>query len=158
MWILGGAGDLAAELGAELAEHGRDVDTDLLEHAAMHQSHGAAATILAAGAGLAFPVLTGEATGRKLAVGACELILDLLERGTNPLAQRSEPSCCFGLPAVDGRVIGERRLGASKLATFVVGGVEGVVDGRHEVKPNRDVSEIEKDEDVALQEPHQPPP
>ncbi len=39
-----GAGDLLAEFGREFAEHGRGVDADLLEDAAVHDRHGPAAT------------------------------------------------------------------------------------------------------------------
>ena len=62
--ILLGARDLAAELRAELAEHRRDVDAHLLEHAAAHERHRAAAAILAVGPGLALPRLALEAAGR----------------------------------------------------------------------------------------------
>ena len=41
--IVGGAGDLLAEFRRELAMHGRAMHADLLEHAAAHQRHHAAA-------------------------------------------------------------------------------------------------------------------
>ena len=46
--VVGGAGNLLAEFRRELAEHGRDVDADLLEHAALHHRHDAAAARRAA--------------------------------------------------------------------------------------------------------------
>ena len=42
--ILGGARNVLAQFGRELAVHGRDVNADLLEQAAVHQRHHAAAT------------------------------------------------------------------------------------------------------------------
>ena len=41
--IVGGAGNVLAEFRGEFAEHGRDVNADLLEHAAFHHRHDAAA-------------------------------------------------------------------------------------------------------------------
>ena len=41
--VVGGAGDVLAEFRRELAVHGRAVDADLLEHAAVHHRHHAAA-------------------------------------------------------------------------------------------------------------------
>ena len=41
--IVGGAGNLLAEFRREFAEHGRDVDADLFEDAALHHRHDAAA-------------------------------------------------------------------------------------------------------------------
>ncbi len=62
--ILVRAGDLAAELGRELAVHRRDVDADLLEDAPAHHRHDAAAA-RAAGMVLAVPGLALEAAGRR---------------------------------------------------------------------------------------------
>ncbi len=89
--VLRRAGDLAAELGAELAEHGRDVDAHLLEHAAAHQRHGPAAAILAVRALLALPDLALEAAGRLVAMRALQLVLDPLELGADAVAQAAEP-------------------------------------------------------------------
>ena len=89
--VLVGAGNLLAELRAELAVHGRDVDADLLEHPAAHDRHHAAAAILARLAALALPGLALEAAGRQVAVRAGELGLDLLELGADAVAQGFEP-------------------------------------------------------------------
>ena len=58
--VLLGAGHLLAELGRELAVHGRGVDADLLEDAAMHHRHDAAAAL----AVVALPRRALEAAGR----------------------------------------------------------------------------------------------
>ena len=81
-----------AELRAELAEHGRDVDADLLEHAAAHERHGAAAAILAGSA----PARAARPCARsgRAAARACvpvQLVLDLLEVGADAVAQACEP-------------------------------------------------------------------
>ena len=83
------------------------VDADLLEHAAVHDRHGAAAAILSGGVGLAFPVLADEPAGRQPGMGAGEFVLDLLELGAYPVAQAGEPGPCFFLPAKDGRLVGQ---------------------------------------------------
>ena len=67
--VLLGARDLLAELGRELAEDGRGVDADLLEHAPRHQAHDAAA----AGSARMIRALPGralEAAGRAVTQGA----------------------------------------------------------------------------------------
>ena len=61
--ILGGARDLRAEVRAELAPDGRDVDADLLEHPAVHHAHHAAAAV-AAILGRALPWRALEPPGR----------------------------------------------------------------------------------------------
>ncbi len=58
--VLLGARHLLAELGRELAVDGRDVDADLLEDAAVHHRHGAAAAL----ALVALPRRALEAAGR----------------------------------------------------------------------------------------------
>src|ERR1700691_1178916 len=79
--ILRRAGNLAAELGRELAPHRRDVDADLLEHAAMHERDFAAA------AALASPAFALEAPRR--AIGGPRrglFVLDALEHGADAVA------------------------------------------------------------------------
>src|SRR5579871_3155687 len=98
--ILLGAGDLLAELRAELAVHGRDVDADLLEHAAAHDRHDAAASVFALLAALAPPGLALERAGRQVAVRAGELALDLLETGADAVAQAFEPGTGVGFALV----------------------------------------------------------
>ncbi len=86
--VLGGARDLAAELGAELAPDGRDVDAHLLEHApAAHQADHATA------AALARPRLALEAAWFALgrAGQRLGLVLDGLERGAELVTQAFEP-------------------------------------------------------------------
>ncbi len=85
-------GICSREFGGEGAVHGRGVAADLLEHAAGHQRHDAAAAVRAVllGAG---PNGLDEAAGR-LAVAAGQalgVVLDLLERGANVVAQMLEP-------------------------------------------------------------------
>src|SRR5690606_24508307 len=67
---------LAAELLGEFAVHGRDVDADLLENAAAHDRHDAAATARP----LPRPALeaAGAAIGEARGVGAFELVLEAL--------------------------------------------------------------------------------
>ena len=99
--VLVGAGDLLAELRAELAVHGRDVDADLLEHPAAHDRHHAAAAVLARLAALALPGLALEAAGRQVGVRAGELGLDLLELGADAVAQRFEPGARVGFALIE---------------------------------------------------------
>ena len=112
----GGAGHLLAELGAELAEHGRDVDADLLEHATAHDRHGAAAAFLAVRAGLALPGLALEAAGREVAVRAGKVVLERLEGRADAIAQTLEPDSRLVLAVLDGAVVGQRRWRASRRA------------------------------------------
>jgi hypothetical protein len=109
--ILAGAGNLGAELGRELAKDGRAVDADLLEDAARHHAHDAAAAV---GAGVvgAHPGLAAEAACRL--GGAGELVLQRLEAGADVVAQRLEPAA--GLHLAVGEVgrqggrVGARRV------------------------------------------------
>src|ERR1700722_5383474 len=79
------AGDFRTEFGGEFAEHGRDVDPDLLKDTAFHQrDRAAAARLIAVGA---LPVAAREPRRR----GAGEIILDRFEFGANAIAQRGEP-------------------------------------------------------------------
>src|SRR5262245_40781806 len=88
---LAGARDLLAELLAEGAEDGGNVDTALLEHAPAHQRHCAAAAIAAGNVG-PVPRLAIEPSGRQVAMaGGCKLIFQPLEGGADPVAQRLEP-------------------------------------------------------------------
>src|SRR5476651_59405 len=93
--VLIGAGNLLAKLGAEFAEHGRDVDADLLEDAAAHHRHHAAAAILsliwAVRLARALPRGALEFAGGRVVVRSCELAFDLLEFGADPVAQAFEP-------------------------------------------------------------------
>src|ERR671927_531260 len=71
--ILGRTRDVARELGRELAPDGRDVDANLLEHAAAHQADDAAAPARPV------PGLALEAAGREaVVVGAAVGVLELL--------------------------------------------------------------------------------
>src|SRR5688572_16960761 len=91
------AGDLLAELLAEAAEHRGDVDPDLLEHAALHHRHGAAAAVAAAGVG---PLPGGalEPAGGQIAVTRRgKLVLQPLEGGADPVAQLLEPRARLAL-------------------------------------------------------------
>src|SRR5258708_30114338 len=108
-WILRGARDLAAELGTELAEYCRDVDAHLLEHAAAHDGHAAAAAILAVRPALAPPSLALELSGRQLAMCPGEIILELLEGGANAVAQALEPGAGLFLALGKRRLVGQRR-------------------------------------------------
>jgi hypothetical protein len=84
--ILRRAGDLLAEFRAELAPDGRDIDPDLLEDAAAHGRHHAAA---ATGT---VPGLAREAPRRQPGMGAVrQLVLDLLESVADAVAQGFEP-------------------------------------------------------------------
>ena len=67
--VVGGAGNLLAEFRREFAEHGRDVHADLLEYAALHHRHDAAAARRAAVVG-AVPGRAHEAAGARSASGA----------------------------------------------------------------------------------------
>ena len=58
-----GSGNFLAEFGREFAEHGRDVDADLLEHPALHHRHHAAAAGRAGVIGAA-PRRADESAGR----------------------------------------------------------------------------------------------
>ena len=86
--VLLGARHLLAELGRELAVHRRGVDADLLEDAAMHHRHDAAAAL----AVVALPVASarsGRAPTRH--AGRSSVILDRLEGRADAVAQRLEP-------------------------------------------------------------------
>ena len=63
--IVSRAGDLRAELGREFAVHGRDVDADLLEDAAVHDRHDAASARRAGVVG-PLPRTANEAASRPL--------------------------------------------------------------------------------------------
>ncbi len=79
--------DRLGEFGREGAEHGRGVDPDLLEHAALHHPHRAATAGRARRIG-AFPVGPLEAPGGKRAAA---FVLERLEGGTQLVAERAEP-------------------------------------------------------------------
>src|ERR1700760_830731 len=86
----GRAWDLLAEILAEGAIGGGDVDAHLLEHPPLHHRHHAAAAFMAVISG-ALPFLALEPAGRKVAVCAGQRILDRLERGADAVAQGAEP-------------------------------------------------------------------
>jgi hypothetical protein len=72
--IILGAGDRTREFLAEAAADGRDVDTDLLEHAPMHHRHRAAA------ASRAVPLRAHKAAGgQRSGIRAGKVVLDCLE-------------------------------------------------------------------------------
>ena len=73
---------------------GGDVDADLLEDAAMHHRHGAAAAL----AYFAQPRRPLEAAGIPVDAGMGDLVLELLERGADTVAQRLEPGSGLHLP------------------------------------------------------------
>ena len=106
--------DRLGEFGRELAEHGRGIDPDLLEHPPRHQPHDAAAAGRAGGVG-AFPRRPHEAARRS---GAGALVLDRLEGGAELVAERLEPRLGGELLVVEGGGVGhggclaERRAGA----------------------------------------------
>ena len=77
-----GAGDLLAELRRELAMDGRGVNARLLEHAALDETHHAAAARSAAVI-LAVPRRAHEAAGRTIACRSVgrQIRLELLEGG-----------------------------------------------------------------------------
>src|SRR3990172_12223765 len=91
-WVVLGARNLLGEFRGKSSVHGRGVAADLLEHAAGHQRHDAAAAVLAAllgagprglhEAGGSFPRAAGKALG---------LVLYLFEACANLVAQMLEP-------------------------------------------------------------------
>ncbi len=83
-----GAGDLLGELGREGAVDGGGMHADLLEDAAMHQAHGAAATVGARVIG-ALPGRALEAAGRPIGkeCGSWQVVLDPLEGRADVVAQ-----------------------------------------------------------------------
>ena len=85
--ILGGAGDLAAELGLELAVHGRDIDADLLEDAAVHHRHRRRRRRRRASQGWRCEAAGGAVRWPLRRV----FVLDRLEGGADAVAQRLEP-------------------------------------------------------------------
>ena len=91
--VVGGAGNILAEFGGEFAEHGRDVDADFFEHAAVHHRHDAAAAGRAAMVGAA-PRGARKAPGRPIRQGRAggQSIFQRLERRNDVVAQASEPS------------------------------------------------------------------
>jgi hypothetical protein len=90
--MLLGAGDLLAELRGELAEDGRGVHADLLEHAAMQHAHHAAAT---RGAGVIRPLPRRALESPRGAVRQCgarrQIVLEPLEGGADAVTQLAEP-------------------------------------------------------------------
>ena len=103
------AGYVLAELGGELAKDRRDVNADLLENATVHDRHDAA-TARRAGVIGAVPGRADETPGRTVGQRCArrEGVLQFLERGHDPIAQRGEPSAgaglaCFGQVRVHGR-------------------------------------------------------
>jgi hypothetical protein len=88
--IFGGARDLLAEIVAELAEHGGNIDADLFEHAAPHDRHFAAAPRFSGI--IAVPQLALEASGGLvLQLGARQFILQPFKLGTYSITQGFEP-------------------------------------------------------------------
>src|SRR6185437_6462018 len=98
--VLGGARDLAAELGREFAEHGRDIDADLLEDPTLHQRDDAAAAPVPVGA-VALPGRAGEPSAAARRARSRVLVLDRLEGGADAVAQRREPGGGLALARLD---------------------------------------------------------
>jgi hypothetical protein len=86
--VLVRAGHVLGHLRREGPVHRRDVDADLLEQAAVHHRHHAAA------AGLAIPGLALEAAGRAGIEVGRGLVLQAFEFGADLVAQAFEP--CLG--------------------------------------------------------------
>ena len=106
--IIGGAGNLLAEFGRELAEHGGAMHAYLLEHAPVHHRHHAAAAGLAGVVG-ARPGRTHEAAGGLHAERRVRRqgVLEGFESGADVVAQGFEPGAGAGLAGVEvGRVHG----------------------------------------------------
>ena len=103
--IVGRTRDPVPELGRERAVHRREVDADLLEHAALHDRHLAAAPVAAVFRG---PLPDGalEPAGRSGAsfVG----VLERLEGGAEPVAEGPEPRRSAFLPGFDGHLFRPR--------------------------------------------------
>ena len=126
--VLGRARDLAAELRREFAVHGRDVDADLLEHAAAHQRHDAAAAGRAAVVG-ARPGLAREAAGARR-------VRDRTAPRPRPRAARARRRCGRAAPrtrsarrpAGGGRARSRARTGFSG-ARYGTGGAGGKAPG-----------------------------
>ncbi len=99
--VLVGARDLLGEFRREGAIDGRSVAADLLEHAAMHERHDAAAAVGAAVV-LARPGGPLEAAGLlPFAAGhAFGVILDSFEAGTNQPLKLGEPGARAILPGL----------------------------------------------------------
>ncbi len=83
------------ELRRELAVHGGDVHPDLLEEAAVHHAHDAAA------AGLARPRLKLEAARARAVERLRRLVLQLLEGGADAVAQGFEPGAGAALAGIE---------------------------------------------------------
>ena len=100
--VVGGAGNLLAEFRGEFAEHRRDMDADLLEYAALHHRHDAAATRRAAVVG-AVPGRAYEAAGRAIGERGAggEGVLQILECGHDLVAQRLKPGAGALFAGVD---------------------------------------------------------
>src|SRR5690606_8493198 len=90
---------LGGEFGRELPEDGGDVDADLLEDAAAHDRHLAAAAI---GPGVvpALPWVALEAAGLAIGQRAGDRVLEGLEAGAEPVAELPEPGGGSVLPRI----------------------------------------------------------
>src|SRR5258706_4083144 len=84
------ARNFLGELRFEFSVYGGNVHADLFEDTALHQRHGAAAAIRAVRHG-ALPILAYKAP-RWLVRRPPVFVLDRLEGGTQPIAQRGEPA------------------------------------------------------------------
>src|SRR5207237_10554677 len=89
--ILGGAGNLRAELRGKLAVHGGAMHADLLEQPSMHHTHLAAAAGLAGMVG-ALPWCAHETPGAARIERGGRIVLQLLEALADLVAQRFEPA------------------------------------------------------------------
>src|SRR5690606_20712643 len=95
---------LLAELLREFAVHGRDVDAHLLEDAAMHDRHLAAAFVMCPIAALPWRAL--EAPGRAVRQRAGQFVFKAFELGADQVAQFAEPGLRPFLPLGSGLVVG----------------------------------------------------
>src|SRR5690606_1664481 len=87
------AGDVGAEFLGEGSVHRRDVDAHLLEYAATHDRHHAAAALGLALARRPFPGAPLEAAGRIAGERPrLQLVFQPLERGADPVPQLLEPT------------------------------------------------------------------
>ena len=101
--ILVGTGDLTAKLGREFTVYGGNMDADLLENAAMHHGHDAAATLCPGAVG-ALPGRAFEAPGRLVGQRTGEiadLVLQVFKSLADTVSQLLEPGRCGCLLVLD---------------------------------------------------------
>ena len=106
--IVGGAVDRLGEIAFEASAHGRDVDADLLEDAALHHAAHPATARRAVRVGS----VPGRVFERRL---RSRLSLDGFERGADAVAQRFEPGARRGLLLVQFDHSGSAPISVSRL-------------------------------------------